>query len=97
VLIATFFTWKIMSLTDEDLKERWTSTHAIAKEECWSLDDLKEISVRGGELWRYATSKGVPDGIARSLHSNLKAYKQWYRQRFPIGVVADPSTITGPV
>jgi hypothetical protein len=33
------------------------------KDELWGIEDLKGISVRVGELWKYAVDKGIPDGL----------------------------------
>jgi hypothetical protein len=49
-----FFTWKIASVTNDKVKDRWAQAFRIAQDGLWSIEDLKGISVRGGELWKYA-------------------------------------------
>jgi len=60
-LVHDFFTWKIASVTNDKVKDRWAQVFRVAQDELWSIKDLKGISVRGGELWKYAVDKGGGD------------------------------------
>ena len=39
---------------------------------------MKSISVCRGELWKYATERGIPDGIAILLADSLREFKKLY-------------------
>ena len=71
-LVHDFFTWKIASVTNDKVKDRCARAFRVAQDGLWSIEDLKGISVRGqsrlvrgGELWKYAVDKGIPDGLYR--------------------------------
>ncbi|KAN0076213.1 hypothetical protein V8E54_006355 [Elaphomyces granulatus] len=65
-LVHDFFTWKIASVTNDKVKDRFGHKPfglPKMKDELWGIEDLKGISVRVGELWKYAVDKGIPDGL----------------------------------
>ncbi|KAN0075053.1 hypothetical protein V8E54_007664 [Elaphomyces granulatus] len=64
-LVHDFFTWKIASVTNDKVKDRCARAIRVAQDGLWSIEDLKGISVRGGELWKYAVDKDIPDGLYR--------------------------------
>jgi len=56
----------------------------IVQDDLWNIEDLKGISVRGGDfkLWKYTVEKGIPDGLAVTLATALKqVIKQLYREQ----------------
>ena len=80
-LVNDFFTWKIASITNDKVKDRWAQAFRVAQDELWSIEDLKGISACGGALWKYAVDKGIPDGLAVTLATALKQFKQLYREQ----------------
>jgi hypothetical protein len=44
--VHDFFTWKIASVMNDKVKDRWAQAFRVAQDGLWSIEDLK-ISVRG--------------------------------------------------
>jgi len=53
-IIHDFFTWKIAFIMSDKAKDRWVHAFRAAQDELWSIEDLKGISVREEDLWKYA-------------------------------------------
>jgi hypothetical protein len=79
-LVQRFFEWRLDNITNPAVKSMWTKALEVVQSEAWTIEDLKDMSVRGGELWKFATLKGIPDGIAVSFQSYLRQFKDVYRQ-----------------
>jgi hypothetical protein len=80
VIIEAFFRWKASSLPNQRAREKWLGALQVVEHEMWTIDDLKKMSVRFGEMWRVAIDKGIPDGIATTLVLSLQQFKGHYRK-----------------
>ena len=72
-LVHDFFTWKIASVTNDKVKDRCARAFRVAQDGLWSIEDLKGISVRGGELWKYAVDARA--SLTAWLATALKQFK----------------------
>ena len=63
------------------MRDEYKRTRDVALQELWTVSDLSDMSVRGGDLYNMA--RGEPyrlkDGIIRKFKEDLRQFKPIYR------------------
>lgn len=80
-IIESFFDWMLSRVTNLERRAKVQSAIQIARDQLWTLDDLKGMEDRDSYIYREAVEAGVPSSLARSFRQELRAYKQIYRQQ----------------
>lgn len=80
-LVEAFFEWKLSTIQNEHARTKWLEVFKIVQEEMWSLEQMKEMSVSGGERRLYALQKGIPEGIVSSISSVIHQFKVVHRNQ----------------
>jgi hypothetical protein len=75
VVITQFFAWLINSEANEHRCERLANAREIIFENGWTSGDMKKMADRNSQLYKLATNKGIPDGIAARFAKQLDQFK----------------------
>lgn len=90
-ILESFWQWKKQSTSKASRKLQYCAAQSKIEKEMWTLDDLKHMSDPSSDIYKYAISIGLPDGLIRSFKKDLSAFKgQWrtvYRHAYILNSV----------
>lgn len=52
------------------------------EQQMWGIDDMKAMADTSSEVYKYARSIGLPDGLIRSLKADLRVFKSQWRDKY---------------
>jgi hypothetical protein len=78
-IIEDFFQWKMDRAVRQEVKNRILTVYRQVEAEMWSINDLKAMSTLNSPLYKRAIELGIPDGMLRSFHTDLRVFKPHWR------------------
>ena len=79
-VLQEFFAWQISNSQGERARRRWIQVQEIVLDQAWTIDDLKGMSDPSSRIYQIGIDRGLPDGVARNLKADLKAFKPRWRE-----------------
>jgi hypothetical protein len=79
-ILRRFFNHKMIGQSPE-VTDKWQRVWRIVDTADWSIDDLKEMEDGKSAMYQRAIAAGISDGFARRFGSELRAFKQVYREQ----------------
>ncbi len=83
-IIDGLLEWKIARIKKETTKDKIREVLQLVNEQCWNIDDLKEMSHVDSSIYRTSVQKGIPEGMARGFKADLKLFKPEWRKERPV-------------
>lgn len=75
-----FFEWKLGRTKKEVTEDKIREVFRLVNEQCWNIDDLKEMSHITSPIYGTAVQKGVSEGMARGFKADPKLFKTEWRK-----------------
>lgn len=71
-----------MNTKRPERKTQFCNIQAKINQEGWAIDDIKSMEDISSHIYKQSIDAGLPNGIIRKLHSELRAFKAIWRDEY---------------